>query len=252
MLNGINVVAQKSDLLDRTILYRLERIPKNLRRSEKDFWNEFEEAKPKILGAIFEVLSLAMRVEPTLELPVMERMADFTRWGAAVAEVLGDGKDAFLTAYLENIQIQSREAVEGDPVGAAIQALMATRDEWVGTPTQLLDALEVAGVGAKIIRRSSSGKVETKGWPGSPSRLGRRINEVASNLAELGIIVNRDQCDERTITISRTAEDSSMQSAVGAVGGVGQNGPGLASPDGNDATDGIIETPTLSFDIEIE
>ena len=130
--------------------------------------------------------------------------------------------------------------------------MMEGRDDaWEGTTTHLLTALELAADNAKIIRRSSSGKVETKGWPGNPSWLSRRINGVASNLAELGIIIKRDQGDERTITISKTAEDRSMQNAVGAVGGVVQNGPSLASPDGTDATDGIIRTPTLSFDVEI-
>lgn len=256
-LNGINVVPQRPDLLERTILYRLERIPRHLRRVEQELWRDFDEARPKILGAIFDTLSLAMRVELTLELPLMERMADFTRWGAAVAEVLGLGKDAFLSAYRENIQIQSREAVEANPVRAAIQALMRDRDEcWTGTATDLLTDLEHAGDRAKIIRRSSTGKVETKGWPGSPSILGRRVNEVASNLAELGIVIERGHGDDRTITITKTEggqrEGERTESAVGAVGRVGQNGAGIDSPDGTDATDGIIGTSTSpAFDIEV-
>ena len=63
------MVAQRPDLLDRTILYRLERIPGHLRKSEQEFWAEFDEAKPHILGAIFDTLSAAIRAHEELKLP---------------------------------------------------------------------------------------------------------------------------------------------------------------------------------------
>ena len=62
VLNGINVVATRSDLLDRCILLELERIPPNERKEEKVLREEFDKDKPIILGAIFETLSKAMSI----------------------------------------------------------------------------------------------------------------------------------------------------------------------------------------------
>lgn len=251
-LNGINVVAQRPDLLDRTILYRLERIPRHQRRSEKEFWRDFEEARPKILGAIFDALSSAMRVQGTLELPAMERMADFTQWGAAVSIALGEGADAFLEAYRDNIIVQTREAVTGHLVGAAILALMVDFDgEWSGTPTQLHTALESVGEREKLIRRSKDGKVFEKDWPKNASALSRKLTEVSSNLADLGIAIEHSHGDENLVTVRR-AEVCATENAVGAVGRVGQSRLVADSPDGTDATDGIIGTSSSqALDIEI-
>jgi hypothetical protein len=47
-MNGINIVATKADLLDRTIPLELMDIPEDKRRMEKDFWLEFNDDVPQI------------------------------------------------------------------------------------------------------------------------------------------------------------------------------------------------------------
>ena len=251
MLNGINVIAQRSDLLDRTILIALERIPKERRRSEADFWADFEEAHPFILGGIFDALSRAMGVQGNLELPDLERMADFTRWGAAVSEAHGYGKDAFLDAYARNVGIQTREAVEGDIVGAAILALMSEQEMWSGRATDLLADLEEAGIRERLFRRTANGNIDAKGWPGGPHILSRRLNAVQSNLADLGIAIERGE--ERTMTI-RCVGREGAKSSVDSVDSVGLTPVAVASADASDATDATdatLGTSTLPFDVEI-
>jgi hypothetical protein len=44
ILNGIEELATRSDLLDRSLLFNLPAIPKTERRSEADFWKDFYEA----------------------------------------------------------------------------------------------------------------------------------------------------------------------------------------------------------------
>jgi hypothetical protein len=79
-------------------------------------------------------------------------MADFALWGTACEREPG----AFLRAYEAN----RKELVEGvlaaDAVASAIRALMSNREEWTGTASDLLAALdEVAG----------ERTVRSKGWP---------------------------------------------------------------------------------------
>lgn len=212
-LNGINLAAQKPDLLDRSILFKLERINRESRKGEKDFWALFEEQRASILGGIFDVLSRAMQLRPTIELKMLPRMADFTYWGCAVSQALGRTQEEFLEAYSANIGDQNEEAIHENPVAAAVRALMDRRDEWEGTPSELLENLEAMAEVEKIDMRQ-------KAWPKAANALSRRINEVKTNLAEIGITIRSEKTSngKRVILIQKdstntanTATSSDMQ-----------------------------------------
>lgn len=240
MLNGVNVVARRPDLLDRSILIGLDRISRSDRREEADFWTSFEQARPQILGAVFDTLSKAINIYPTLRLPGLERMADFTRWGASISEALGNGAGPFLRSYSANLGVQTLEAVQGHAVGAAVLALMGGRDEWSGSPTELLVALEEAGEDARLFRRGPNGKVDAKGWPGAPHVLSRRLNEVRSNLADLGFLVlDERSSDQRMVTIRR-AMDKEIGRSVTSVVSVSPTQPPLKQADAGDGNDASL------------
>jgi Domain of unknown function (DUF3854) len=241
MLNGINVVARRPDLLDRTILIGLERISRDARLEEAEFWSAFEAQRPRILGGIFDTLSAALRLYPTVRPRALERMADYTRFGAAIAIALGHSPEEFLAAYSGNVSAQTAEAVQGHVVGSAVLQLMSNRDEWVGTPAELLGALETAGEAARLFRRSANGKVDAKGWPGAPHILTRRLNEVRSNLADLGIYVQRARGDERTIVITRGPIAS--ETSDGSDGSVGSEADAVLHPVATDATVATLPEP---------
>ncbi len=242
LINGVNVIAQRSDLLDRSMLIELQRITPERRREEREFWAEFDAIRPHLIGAIFDALSRAMAVYDRIQLPALQRMADFTRWGAAAAEALGDGADAFVRAYAENLGVQTREAVEGDLVGSAVLALMDGRDdEWSGTPSELLSALEEAGEATRLFRRNANGKVDARGWPGAPHILSRRLKQVMSNLADLGLTLASGRGDDRTITIRRASQQGG-ESSDGSVGSDGADSIPGGVPDATVATVAEIAT----------
>ena len=196
VLNGINVVATRPDLLDRCILLELERIPPNERKEEKVLREEFDKDKPIILGAIFETLSKAMSIYDQVELNNLGRMADFTRWGYAIAEVLGIGGDKFLEAYLNNQNNANIEALESHPVGFAMYNFMEDKTVWSGSPTKLLSELEIVAGFEKIDTTNSN-------WAKTPNVLSRRLNEIKSNLLDLGIEFERSKGKNREIKITR-------------------------------------------------
>ena len=55
-LNGINQVIVKPDLLDRALLVTLKGIEVGQRTTYQDVWEPFEQEKPQMLGAIFDIL----------------------------------------------------------------------------------------------------------------------------------------------------------------------------------------------------
>lgn len=185
-LNGINLVVQRADLLERSILLGLERISKKDRRKEKDFWEEFDQKKPYLLGAIFDAVAGAIREYPQLSLSEYPRMADFAQWGCAIAISLGYTQEQFLQAYYNNIAKQNTEAIEANPVAIAVMDLMGVQSGWEGTATDLFMQLERQAEALKI-------NTKTKEWPKDPSALSRRLHIVQTNLAEEGIFITRDE-----------------------------------------------------------
>ena len=80
-INGIQNVAKRADLLDRSILVELLRIKDEKRKELSEIMATFDADRAEILGGIFDTLSKAMAIYPTVKLCNLPRMADFARWG---------------------------------------------------------------------------------------------------------------------------------------------------------------------------
>lgn len=185
-LNGINVIATKADLLDRCIVLTLDRIPEDERKEERLVWDSFNKDKPMILGAMFDVLSKAKRIYKTVNLTKLGRMADFTRWGYAVAEACGIGGEKFLEAYLNNQRKANQEAVDSSPIATALIKYMNENKSFTGTVSQLLLCLNQIAEDEQI-------DITSKLWAKEPNVLSRRLNEMKSNLELEGIYYDVSQ-----------------------------------------------------------
>ena len=196
-LNGINVVAGKPDLLDRSILFGLEQIPEHRRKLEKELLEEFERVRPALFGAVLDALSGAMLLLPFLELPRPPRMADFAKWGGAIATSLGYSQEEFLAAFDQNMRIRNEEVLANNPVGMLVVVLMEETREWEGQPTQLLKKLN------QLAEKHGVNK-KNRYWPKAAHALTRRLNEISSNLAAAGIelVTDRDS-QQRSISLRK-------------------------------------------------
>ncbi len=205
-LNGINVCAREPDLLERCLLIELERIPKDKRKTEKQLWEEFDEALPRILNGIFSVLSDAIGKYSTIKASGRNRMADFEQWGCAIAEALGSSSTEFIEAYERNLGMQNREAINENDIATVIVGLM-DREEgyWEGTTTELLEVL------TKIASEEEKIDVKNRAWPKRANTLGKRIREVQSNLLEVGIqVTSQHKNVGSVITLKRIANHPSL------------------------------------------
>ena len=196
-VNGINVTATKPDLLDRSILIGLDRIPPAERLTDQELWGKFEAARPEILGGALDALSRAMRILPTVNVSNLPRMADFAQRACAVAGAFGCSSDSFLRTYGRNMEAQNIEAIQGHPVAAAVMGFMQGRDDWEGAPSDLLAELKKTAEHEHI-------DVKDKIWPKAPNAMSRRLNEVRSNLVDAGIEVTMAHSTRRRIQIRRS------------------------------------------------
>lgn len=179
-INGVNNVAHRSDLMDRAIMIELSRIDEESRKEITEIRYEFEKDLPYILGGIFNVLSKAMSIYPTLCLERLPRMADFARWGYAVAEALGGLGQAFLDEYAKNQSDRDSEILSSDVVAVLIISFMNDLNEWSGTVSELY--LKLTQLAPKIGINTRS-----KEFPARANYLSKRINAIRSNLKSAGI-----------------------------------------------------------------
>jgi hypothetical protein len=181
IVNGINALPQREDLLDRSILFHLPEIPKEERLEEAEVIASFKAVLPRILGATFTTLSKAMKVHDQLSLRATPRMADFARWGEAISQAADFGRRRFLVAYDQEATVRNDAAIEASPVAEAVRALARQKGEtWKGTAGDLL---------AELVRVSGELQIDVRAreWPKQPNVLSRRLNEVTPNLRRAGI-----------------------------------------------------------------
>ena len=139
IINGIEEVATRSDLLDRALLLHLPPIPADKRRNEKELWAAVNQAQPALLGALLDGLVCALANIDTVKVERLPRMADFALWVAAAEPGLGWEPGSFLATYEQNRGQMHELAVEATPAGQALVEL--ARQGFHGTAAELLQAL---------------------------------------------------------------------------------------------------------------
>lgn len=211
-LTGINLVANRADLLDRSLILTFERIPDDKRMDEEEFWHKFEEDRPKLLGALFTALAKALETYPTLVLHHKPRMADYARYATSVAVALGYTAEEFYAAYSENTNRQNQAALDSSPTAQVIVKFMEERSHWHGSSTELHKLLAVI---AETHNLAGGGQ---GGFPRSAHHLWQRINVVRPNLVAAGIqVTHQEESMYSTITIRKVQSEPSEMASMATV-----------------------------------
>ena len=179
-INGINNVADKSDLLDRSIMVELHRINESKRKGLDELYEEFDKDLPIILGGIIDILVKTLKIYPSVKLDNLPRMADFARWGYAIGEALGGLGKTFLDEYKSNQRMRNIEVLNSDIVATLIIAFMNNKECWSGKVSELYNLLTETAPKQGI-------NTKQNGFPSKPNVLSRRLNAIRSNLEEEGI-----------------------------------------------------------------
>jgi hypothetical protein len=184
ILNAIEEVATRGDLLDRCLVVTLPTIAVGQRRSERAIERTFDAAHPRILGALLDVASEAVRNLDTITLSSQPRMADFARWVCAAAPALGWEASEFLSAYEDNRRESIDIELDAVPItGPLLEVVRANDGYWRGTHAGLLQELRSVAGEETQNRRS---------WPKDETRLSMTLRRIAPALRAQGIRVEHD------------------------------------------------------------
>jgi len=195
ILNGIDDIATRPDLADRSIVQTLAAISDERRKLESELWADFERKRPGILGALLDAVSHGLKTLPDVKLDRKPRMADFAVWVTACECALWT-KGTFIAAYAGNIEQAVETVLENDQVAAALRTYMdITSDGFTGTAADLLKALSDL---------ASETQQKAKGWPKGPAVLAKALRRIAPPLRKIGIDVafERENRQRRIIIAS--------------------------------------------------
>jgi hypothetical protein len=204
LINGIEDVVTRPDLLDRALTLTLPTIPDDRRREEDELWQEFERRRPRILGALLTAVSAALRNKPSVRLTSKPRMADFASWAVAAESALGWPAGGFLAAYLANRDGSNAVALESSVVAQPVLTVVEKQTDgiWHGTVKELLAELD------KVVDEATR---KGREWPTSSRKLGGELRRLAPVLRRAGIDVT---FHDRTrtgvpVTLERSSKTSS-------------------------------------------
>lgn len=214
ILNGIEEIATRGDLLDRSIVIELPAIPPERRVSEAEFWRRFHAWAPGILGWLLDATAGALRNISGVKLSRSPRMADFASWIVAAEPALGWKPGFFMAAYSRNREQANTATLEASPIARHLLALGI----WDGTAGELLSRLSAM---------SSEQERKSKSWPQSPRGLSNALRRLIPNLRTAGLEVTFDRKSggnrERVISLERVVS-SPVSEGTGGGTQEGRNG----------------------------
>jgi hypothetical protein len=191
ILTGIDLVPTRSDLLDRCLLVRLERISEEDRLTEEELEALTADLLPGIYGALLDLLVTALRNLPETQPAKLPRLADFAQLCIAA------GIPGFQEAYTTNLEVGCQAAVEANPLAAGILSLLDTcGGYWRGTSTELVRKLQELDPSSREYQKLSARSV------------GRKLaSSLKGDLAAVGVEVTQGRTgSQRYLILSRVSE----------------------------------------------
>ncbi|HZM38678.1 MAG TPA: hypothetical protein VFB94_06170 [Acidimicrobiales bacterium] len=184
-LTTIDAGRLAGDLAERLLVVELARIPTDRRRPDAEISAAYAAARPRILGALLDLIVDALGALPAVQLDELPRMADFARILAALDRVRGwDTLATYRTAAAEAVQA----VLESDPVAEAVIAFIGRGGGWQGTASELLDRI--------------TPERRPRGWPQSPRGLSGALARLAPALRAHGVLIEREaRGSERILTL---------------------------------------------------
>jgi hypothetical protein len=202
----ISEVAANPDLLDRSILNRIDPITERSRRDEQMLWAQYRKARPKILGALLTAASTGLKNLPTTRLERLPRMSDFAKWATAAQSSLCLGAVSFIEAYERNRKAANRLALEVDEVGVAILSFMEQRSEWDGFVGTLLEQLTA---------HVSDFVAKSPHWPKANNAFKNRLLKLITNLRRDGIALEFKPRAGRGVPVSIRKLEGASENKTG-------------------------------------
>lgn len=194
VFNGIHRFLHQSDLGQRCLSIRLDRIINQKIRSEQDLLAAFSEHHSEIFRYLLDVMARVFHHLKEVKPCKPERMIDFCYWLAAFEKSEGLEEGELQLAYSENLSQTQLDTLMDNTLAATIVEFCAKRggSKWEGTPTQLHKELSCL-----VSQRTQY----SRDWPHNAIALGKRLTSLKASLYRQGIHLEMSRGRARVIEL---------------------------------------------------
>lgn len=160
-MNGIENIAERADLLDRSIIINLDIIDGSNRKTNQEIWDEFYVKHAEILGAICNIASNALKEFGSVHMNEKPRMAHFAKWITAAESYLHWKDGHFLEIYNDNRRQAIIQGIENNPLALSIINMIEAEGDVADTVNNLLFKIKKYGdEGSYALKNIASNKLK--------------------------------------------------------------------------------------------
>jgi hypothetical protein len=163
----------------------------------------FDDAHPRILGALLDALAGALRMVEQTTLAELPRMADFVIWGTAAESALEWEAGSVVRAYDANRETAHGLALESSAIALGVLAVAVNGFE--GNATELLGRLN----------QQTPDAMRAPGWPKTAKKLSSDLKRLAPNLRAQGVVVEWDRNSKKRLIRLHTVTTVTTVTASG-------------------------------------
>jgi energy-coupling factor transporter ATP-binding protein EcfA2 len=198
-INGIQFNSLQPDLLDRSIIFSMNRITEKSRKSEMSLMDNFRTDRKIILTGFLNLIAESMKIVDDIDLDkvALPRLADFYKWGIAFSKVLGYGQQRFERAF--NLNKSSAPEIISNKTALIklIDEYLNDNDKWSGTASEFR---------SKLIKFADDNGLNTDVIPDSSDWLSRRLNKYSEGdmFLKIGIKFEKERkASKKLIKLSK-------------------------------------------------
>lgn len=184
VMNGCDSLVERPDLVSRVLQFNFTSIEGERLETDQDLMEKFQKVKPKLLGFIFQALSIYMEEKEDVEVErYVIRLTEFQKVAKIINQIVfGDDEETDTIEDLldNNKNVMTIQLLEENPVAVLILEFMKYKTEWNGSVTKLYDELDTVALRMRMERNNRL-------YPKHPASLSRRLNSIASSLKLAGI-----------------------------------------------------------------
>lgn len=202
ILNGLHPFIQQSDLAQRCLTIELLPISKAMRQTDAELQGQLHQDYPDIYFGLLDLIAKVFAVLPDTKVKEAERMAEFSKWLAAMEVVQGVPEGTYQKYYSDQIVNGQLDALQDNLLGSEILAFAKLQERpWIGTPTKLYEALSAFAV-TRIGR--------SREWPDNAIAMSKRLMPLVASLEAQGIGIQFKRGKRRQIIITNDDIDGEL------------------------------------------
>lgn len=170
ILNGIDEISKRPDLVSRTIFIETPKLDEGKRKTEAEIWTAFKQDYPYILGSLVNAVSEGLKNKGQSN-ESYSRMLDFGRFIEECAPALNWEKEDWQRVYSENQNTGIQNSIESDPfISNLIALLYHARDIGKNEPMEVTASQLVSDI---LAFSNDSEAAYNKAYPKSNQVKGR-------------------------------------------------------------------------------